>query len=327
MYFVKTDKGILEQENFFSTCSFNDLLGNGEFNRIDGNFKLSFGNVKRHFNYNEFMLDVKFKIEHDNEDDISSIFVESTDGKKYGINVDGLTNEITCRILKFDGFIQTYISDDQITWNNIGGTENKSDIILQGFETKGTVIVTEYVLYANPFLTVNNISPNFTVRLLKEDDTLICERKTDPNYKVMLPIYSNIFGKIIVLDELDDVVFESAITAFAPGDIFLLIADNIKLIYKGRFLEHVEETTKINSLFEKIAVKNCSNSVSNNINLYLNALNSEDDIEMSLDNETYSKHLIIDSLEVDEEKEIYIKVTIKSNNEKFLTGYFNIEIL
>ena len=90
--------------------------------------------------------------------------------------------------------------------------------------------------------------------------------------------------------------------------------------------KQLKSTIKLINPKENILyIKNISKNIYNNINI--RAINTKDKILFSLDKKRYNEILIIDSLNEQEIKEIFIKIENTDKKHKFGIKHFDLQII
>lgn len=329
MPLIKVECGLLEEENFYLTSPISDFLGDGIWSRTQEKFILKSGEIKRRLPYKEsFVIDVKKETAELDKFSEFIFFIESND-KKFGIReVKGNENNIYWKIIYSDGFIQIYSSDDNMNWINKGGCDiNLGEEIFQGFRVigKNNLVITDYKVYSSPFLKLQNFEPNTLVHLYNISDTLIKQRLFDSSYECKIFLDCKVKGYLKIFSDstLEKLLYTSPVYDFDLGDVFLFSNEFIQLIYKGKVLTY--QTTDLINYNEHFIIKNSSEIQV--LNICVEVINpNSDDIKMSLDKESYFNKICIGSLEPNEEKDMYLKITKDLKNPNFSRKQFDIKI-
>lgn len=322
MQLVKVKDGLLELENFLTTSPIEDFLGNGEFQRTEDEFMLIDGEIERKIDYGELVIIVEKADTPLGPDDRYEFFL--SDGEvKSGIE-ETYNSDYTkyWKLIYYDGYIQGYKSEDSKEWRNVGGARAEKPKY-QGFKAEGERLkITNYEVYRNPFITIQNFYPGTLVKLTDTNGNVIKERLFDENNECKIFLDYPMTGILEFYDQSNELIYKSNPMFFKYGDIFMFTKYDLQLFYKGQLITY--QTTTLYSLVEKVVLRNNSNETYENITVRIDNPNN-DDIKISLDDENYYEELTIEELEGKEEVDIYIKIT-KDRTEYFKMNDFTLEI-
>jgi hypothetical protein len=327
MSLIKIADGLLEYDNFLLTSQIEDFLGNGKYSKTLNKFVLKTGEVKRPFLNNDFVLEItKDPIELLKEDRF--LFFIETENEKIGMEeVQGKDQIKHWKIILSNGFIQTYTSMNGIEWINIGGIPlEKSEIVkYQGFlqEGKTHLVIRDYQVYKNPYVTIQNFPPGTKVKVLDNKDTLIKERLFDENMEAKIFLDYCLLGRLAFYDLEDKLILKSSLLNLKYGDIYAYAPKRLQLIHEGKILFY--ETENLKSCEEKLILKNPNQVVFENVNLKV-IKNNSDIIELSSDGENYTNHLMLNKINPSEEIEIKLRIIGNKSKPVFTTSEFSIDI-
>lgn len=329
MPLIKQQKGLLEQDNFYLTSSFSDFLGSAQYGRNDHYFELKRGEIKRHFIYDEFVIDVKKEPKILDKKDKHSFFIETSLGQ-IGLEELTGTEQITnWRILCYDRFMQVYESiDDGETWINKGGYKLKEDekILYQGFRQEGESFLkfTEYKVYGSPFLYLQNFSKGFKSILYDEEHQELEQMVFNDNMTAQIFLDKPIKGYVKIYDTTSDLVCTSRIEKFDIGDRYAFTPYELEVVYEGNTLEY--GPTYLGDIeVTRMKLVNKSKEIYPNITLLLTNV-QVDVVQLSFDGNNYFDDIKVEKLDAGEEKIFYIKIIKKFTNE-FIVREFELKII
>ncbi|WP_129596045.1 hypothetical protein [Anaerophilus nitritogenes] len=326
MRLIKVEDGLSEHDNFMLNSSIEDFLGNGEYTRTLNEFILKSGEIKRNFNFNDFVIEIKKDSVELSKEDEFLFFIETKRGQ-FGIKEsqgEGLSKY--WKLVLSDGFIQSYTSIDGLEWINIGGVPLENQYIkYQGFSQKGKnpLIIRDYKLYKSPYITINNFLPGTKVKLIAENNTLVKERIFDENMEAKIFLDYCFLGQFEFYDLEDNLILRSGPLNLKYGDRYLYTSHNLQLIHDGKVL--FCETENLKTLQEILFLKNPSEDTYEHINLKVSH-NTSDVIELSIDKQNYSDHLIIDTINPGEEIKIQLRILKDKQRIHFGVNDFSIDI-
>lgn len=329
MPLIKVENGLIEKENFLLSCTYEDLLGNARYSRTLDKFIFKNGEIKRRFEYSSFVLDIKKEKLDLEEDESIYYYVENIYGKIGLKEIKGIETITDIRIVFYDGFIETYISnDDGLTWDNINGSQFLGERLdFQGFikNSKQDLIIKEYKVYKEPYVTIKNFNEGTTVRVYKEDKSFYKERIFEANKICKISLDNNFNGYMEFYDEEDNLILDTKVFPITMGDTFLFTPYLLKMIYKEQVLDQ-KQTTNLNKRKEKLILKNISKDRYENLTMRIRN-NSTDNIEISFDDMEYFEELKIKRIDAEEEIKFYIKIQNDNNKELFSIKDFSIDIV
>lgn len=326
MPLVKSFNGLIEEENFYIEQA-TDFLGNNmDYYIIDNNLVMSNGTIEREFLHNEFVIEIREKFKPKTSKDAAFFYVSN--GEKFGIlekySSSAQNDYCYWKLIYYDGFLQTYKSQDGLLWKNIGGAK-VDNISLQGFEVVGTTpfMFGNYKVYKNSYITIYNYPNNYKAELIDVSNNTI-KQSTFRNNQCKIFLDYCFKGKIKVLDENNNVVSLTDLMELNYGDEFFLSDYNIELYY-GK--SKVTSTTLIKTFLDTLTVKNVSDISYKDLNITVTKPNNNFDvIRLSLDGTNFYSSIIIDELNSDESKNIYVKVDSPDKTTNILYKNFDINI-
>lgn len=331
MKLIKVKDGLIEVENFFLTSNFSDFAGSSNVTRdiSTGKLKLVSNNkIERRFEYNEFVIELEKENFNDiDEHDYSMIYLGNVD-YTFGIR-DGFKTEQNkfWKILRQDNYIQAYASSDGINYKNIGGMKFDEAITKQGFEkySKEDFILNNYKVYASPYVTIQNFDEGTICELYDKEGNLLKTREfnSDLECKVFLNS-NNIEGYFLFKNAEGNLIYSTDVINLQYGDVWVLSPYNFEIIYNGSVVTNVNAAL-LQDLEETITIKNIDTKNYTSIAIGTET-SSNDLIELSLDNETYTDTIFIDNFLANEEKTIYVKITKNAENHNFCVRDFQLVI-
>lgn len=328
MKLIKVKDGLLEAENFFLTSSFSDFAGNANVVRdvSTGKVKLISNNkIERDFNYDEFVIEVKKENWGKYQpNDCSKCYVGTTNGI-YGIKDDIQGEHQYWKLLKQEGYIQAYSSDDGINYTNIGGMNLIDEIIKQGFEkySNEDFVLDNYKVYASPYVTLENFPENTVCELYDSNNNLLKSRLFDSNLECKVFLDSNIQGYFIFKDSSGNQIYKSDLLDLKYGDIYVFSQYELEIIYNGVVVTNTSPAV-LKDLDESITIKNTDTVDYTGLNIGIQTA-SDDLIQLSLDGTTYSDTISLD-LAQGESKNIFVKITKNVDNHNFQVRDFQLII-
>ncbi len=332
MPLIKIQEGLLERDNFYLTSGFSDFLGNGTYTRKSGAFELKQGEIKRNFYFQDFVIEVRKEEAILNPNESHFFFVEVINRQtrvlqKIGLYEDQQAHATHWKIICHDQFIQTYVSQDGLNWNNIGGYKLiDEEVVYQGFEVKGETALTftDYRVYHNPFVTLLNFDEGYKAELYNLNDDLIKTRLFEEDMMVTLFLDDNLEGYFKVYDLTGQLVYTSPSDSLEMGSIYSYTPYDLEITYKGDVIGY--GPTHLKSNLQMLQLKNVGSEAYYNLRLIpFKATSKEDVIELSLDGVTYADKVIIETLEVQQVQDIYVRIT-KENEYDFEVHSFEIKI-
>lgn len=330
MPLIKCTNGIIEEENFYLTYATDFLQNNNEYFIKDNIFTIISGTIERNFLYKEFIIELKSKYKPNNSDSIF-FYVKDINRQRIGIlkNLDSEEADnqyIFWKIISYKGFLQVYNSTDSIHWLNLGGCKLKNPITVQGFELKGNTpfLLEEYKVYTNPYLNIYNYPRGYKVNLVDENNNILYSGVFN-NLKQCSIFLEHCFkGKIQIFNTENNLTHQTELIDINYGDEYSLFPYDIEMYY-GNSKVHSSETL-LNNSTDKIIIKNVSNEIYSNLKVSItNEINNMDKIQISIDGVNFFDNLIIDSLEANQSKELYIDIENNSDLDKVYKK-FNINI-
>lgn len=329
MKLIKVKDGLLEVENFFLTSSFSDFAGEANVTRdiSTGKVKLLSNNkIERNFNYAEFVLEMeKENFNSMDQDDYAALYF---DNEKYAFGIKDKKQDEQhkfWKILKQDNYIQAYISDDGINYTNIGGMNFAEEILHQGFEKYSSedFILDNYKVYANPYVTIENLPENTVCELYDENDDLLKTRAFDSNMECKVFLDSNIKGYFVFKDTDGNEIYRSELIDLKYGDVYVFSKYELEIIYNGLAVTNTSPGI-LKDLNESITIKNVDTVGYTGLNIGIETVSS-DLIQLSLDGVVYSDTVTLD-LAQEQSKDIFVKITKNADNHNFSVRDFQLVI-
>ncbi|WP_333862025.1 hypothetical protein [Clostridium sp.] len=329
MKLIKVRDGLLEVENFFLTSSFGDFAGSANVIRdiSTGKVKLISNNkIERNFTFGEFVIELeKENFSFMGQDDYCILYL-GNDDYAFGIKDDKLDEQHKFwKILKQDNYIQAYVSDDGINYNNIGGMNFAEDITKQGFEkySNEDFILNNYKVYGSPYVIVQNFPENTVCELYDSDNNLLKTRVFDSNMECKVFLDSNIKGHFVFKDTDSNELYRSDLLDLKYGDVYVFSQYELEIIYNGVVVTNTSPGI-LKDLDESVTIKNVDTVDYTGLNISIETA-SNDLIQLSLDGATYSDTITLDLVQ-GQSKDIFVKITKNIDNHNFSVRDFQLVI-
>jgi len=331
MKLIKVKDGLIEVENFFLTSSFSDFAGESNITRDikTGKLKLISNNkIERKFTYDEFVIELeKENFDNMNDYDYSMIYLGNSE-HTFGIkDKEKEKQNKYWKILKQDGYIQAYSSPDGTNYKNIGGMKFDEPITKQGFMKHNTedFILNNYMVYANPYIIIQNFPKNTICELYDLEGNLLKTRKFDSNLECKVYLDSNNMGGYFTFKDIDNkLIYTTTHLSLQYGDIYVCSPYNFEIIYRGNVVTNVNPAL-LQDLDELIAIKNIGDKDYTNIKIGTET-NSNDLIELSFDGVNYADIVTIDSIKQNESRDIFVRIIKNAENHNFNVRDFQLVI-
>ncbi|WP_315114576.1 hypothetical protein [uncultured Clostridium sp.] len=330
MKLIKVKDGLIEVENFFLTSSFNDFARSTNITRDikTGKLKLISNNkIERKFNYDEFVIELeKENFKSMNDYDYSMLYLGNND-YTFGIKDKKIDKQNKYwKILKKDNYIQAYSSSDGFNYENIGGMKFDEPITKQGFMkySEEDFILNKYIVYDNPYVTIQNLPKNTVAELHDLEGNLLKTRVFNADLECRVFIDGNVQGYFIFKDQEGNEIYKSVYLQLQYGDVYVLSPYNFEIIYHGNVITNVNPAL-LQDLEELITIKNIGDKDYKNIKIGTET-SSNDLIQLSFDGENYEDYLTIDSINKNESKDIFVKITKNADNHGFNVRDFKLII-
>lgn len=330
MQLLKVKDGLIEVENFFLTSFFSDFAGNSNVTRDikTGKLKLISNNsVERSFSYNEFVIE--FEKENFNtmsEDDYCMMYLGNKNSK-FGIKeIDTLNQNSFWKILKKDNYIQAYVSQDSIKYENIGGMEFSEPLTRQGFEKfcNEDFILKNYMVYASPYVTLQNGLNGDIVELYNSNNELLLTRIFNEEMECRIFLDGNIEGYFVFKKAEGNEYYRSQILNLSYGDVYILSPYNFEIIYQGTVVTNSSPSI-LQDLEELITIRNIDIKDYTNITISTET-SSNDLIQLSWNGQDYFDTLNIDAIAPGEKKQLFVKIIKNAENHNFNVRDFQLII-
>lgn len=330
MKLLKVKDGLIEVENFFLTSFFNDFAGASNVTRDikTGKLKLISNNsIERKFAYDEFVIQFqKENFKNMSVDDYCLMYLGNKDSK-FGIRERNIHEQNPFwKIIKKDNYIQAYVGQDGINYENVGGMEFSEPLTRQGFEKfcDEDFILKNYMVYANPYVTLQNGQEGHTVEFYNKDNDLICTRKFNSEMECRVFLDGRIEGFFIFKDDMENIYYKSDILELGYGDIYILSPYSFEIKYHGSIITNTNPVL-LNDLHELISIKNIDTEDYKDINIGTKT-SSNDLIQLSFDGKNYFDNLTIGNIASQEEKNIFVKIVKNVENHNFNVRDFQLLI-
>jgi hypothetical protein len=173
-------------------------------------------------------------------------------------------------------------------------------------------------------LTVQNFPEDTICELYDSANTLLKTRVFDATMECKIYLdYNNLNGYLVFKDPLGSVLFTTNNFTFGYGDVWVISPYNFQIEYLGNIVTNVTPAL-LQDLDEVVSIKNVGHVAYTGI-IIGTQTSGNDLIELSLDGLTYSSTLTLD-FAIDEEKQIYVKVTKNAANNSFYVRDFQLVI-
>ncbi|WP_142415396.1 hypothetical protein [Hathewaya massiliensis] len=330
MKLIKVKNGLLEAENFFLASSFSDFAGSANVVRDikTGKLKLISNNkIERKFDYEEFVIELeKENFKTMSEDNYSMIYLGNND-YTFGIKDNKLNEQNKYwKILRKDGYIQAYSSNDGKEYKNIGGMKFTESINKQGFtkHCNEDFILNNYKVYANAYVTLQNAPKGSIVEFYNNKDELILTREFNADMECKVFLDNKIEGYFIFKDTTGKEFYKSDLFNLGYGDIYILSPYNFEIIYHGTVVTNTNPVL-LQDLEEFISIKNISNKEYKNITIGTETT-TNDLVQLSWNGEDYFDILTIDTIAPGEIKQLLVKIIKNADNHNFNVRDFQLVI-
>ncbi|MBU3208507.1 hypothetical protein KPL28_02520 [Clostridium algidicarnis] len=330
MKLIKVKDGLIEAENYFLASSFSDFARDTNITRDIKTSKLkliSNNKIERKFDYNEFVIELeKENFNFMAIDDYSMLYLGN---KNYSFGIKDIkldTQNKYWKVIKQDDYIQAYSSIDGLNYTTIGGMKFDEDITKQGFMKHNTedFILDSYKVYANPYVTLQNVPEGFTVEFYNSKDELVLTRLFDTNMECKIFLDAKIQGYFIIKDLENEEYYKSEVLDFGYGDIYVLSPYNFKIIYRGNLVTNINPAL-LQDLEEIVTIRNIGDKDYGNINIGTQT-NSNDLIQLSFDGKNYSDTVNMDRIKQGESRDIFVKIIKNAENHNFNVRDFELII-
>lgn len=327
MILLKIEDGKREVDNFYLSSSFSDYAGSSTVTRdpVQNTVSLiSNDKIERLFPYEEFVVEVKKQNWGTyNPKDFNECYI-GTVNNRCGIIDDTQGEHPYWKLLREDGYIQVYSSEDGKQWENIGGDKIEEVIASQGFQKNGDkpFVLESYKVYKRSYITLLNFPQN-TIAVLKDElGNEIRRRIFDENLQCEIFLDSCMKGQLVFLDPSNNVIYTSFIIDLQYGDIYILSPYELEIIYHN---SPVSSPTMLDSLSEAITIKNISSTNETYSNLTISTKDeSEDIIQLSFDGKTFTDTLSLPEIKPEQEIIVYVNIYKSINNHNFQVRDFQL---
>lgn len=330
MELIKVKDGLLEVDNFYLTSFFSDFAGTANITRNTGTRTLqliSNNSIERRFCYKEFVIEFeKENFENMKLDDYCCMYLGNKESR-FGIKETNIQSQNRFwRILKRNNYIQAYVSEDNLNFQNIGGMNFDENVEYQGFEKfcHENLILKNYKVYSNPYVILQNIPQTTIVEFYNKDNMLLLTRKSDENMECKIFLESEIQGYFKLKDMQGNILHVSKILNLSYGDIYVLSKYNLQIIYNENIVTNDDPAT-LGSFEELITIKNLDTEEYKKL-ILSTSHNSHDLIELSVNGINYQKSITIDSLKVGENKNIFVRIIKTAESKNFIAKEFQLVI-
>ena len=331
MRWIKTQIGKLEYDNYFSATDVADFIYDGVWHRDGNSFYLD-GNtyIERKFDYQTFVLILKkenFATEIDGQEFIS--YVVDDNNQNYGIICPKGEQNSYHKLVFNDGFITAYSSPDGVTWDNLGGCAITGTITRQGFSKTHTssARLLEYAVYADAFITIQDIAQGSTVELYDSSGTLIRNRIADISRVAKVFLDTLMQGYFKIYDPTGTLQVTTELLDLTYGDKYVLSEHDLDFLYEGKIIT-AEPKTLLDELYSvhRMAVKNSGTYDISNLKVSLEN-NTTDAIELSYNNATFTAELDMPLIEAGQTIEFYVRIIKGTNCPDFVLKDFIVKVM
>lgn len=330
MKLLKVKDGLLEVDNFYLTSFFSDFAGSANIVRDIKTKQLkliSNTQIQRKFTYDEFLIEFeKENFKTMNDDEYCTLYLGNSTSK-FGIRETKINEQNKFwKILKSDNHIQAYASKDGLNYKNIGGMEFLETLTHQGFEKNSSedLILKNYMVYCNAYVTLQNAPEGSIVEFYNNKNELIMTRKFNENMECKVFLDSKIKGYFIFKDINNIEYYKTELIDLSYGDVYVLSPYNFEIIYHGSIVTNTNPAL-LQDLEELISIKNVDIKKYKNIKIGTET-STNDLIELSWDGLNYKKTLTIDSINPEEIKNLFVRITKNAENHNFNIRDFQLVI-
>lgn len=329
MKLIKVKDGLLEVENFFLTSSFSDFAGSANVARDINTGKLeliSNNKIERKFNYSEFVIELeKENFSNMVTDDYSMIYL-GNDKYTFGIRdkKQGEQHKFW-KLIKQDNYVQAYVSDDGVNYTNIGGINFTDLITKQGLQkcSNENFVLDNYKVYGSPYVTVQNFPENTVCELYDSNNNLLKTRTFNNDLECKVFLDGNIQGYFIFKDSSGNQIYKSDMLNLKYGDVYVFSKYELEVIYNGLVVTNTSPGV-LKDLDESITIKNIDTKGYTGLKIGIQTA-SDDLIQLSLDDQTYSDTVALDLLQ-GQSKDVFVKITKNVDNHNFSVRDFQLVI-
>lgn len=323
---IRIENGLIEKNNHFLSSKLTDFIGTSSFVRDDKEFTITNGFFERNFKYIQYVVIVNKENNRLGYGDSYGIYTRYQ-GRRSGLIEKGETEndfEITAthwKIVSYDGFIQTYLSYDNMNeWIASGGGQLIEPTDIQGFyvETKDKpLVVKDYKVYKTPYIKFINLPIGYYVQIFDNKNKQLHLKKALNGYceiyldKPLIDVYFKI------LNEREVSVYTSDKIDINLGDVFSDSKYDLEVFYHNNLIETYSNNF-MPTYREMVTIKNIGDKVYENIKVNVNIDDDNiDTVEICLatdvpQEDDYKSSVVIGKLGIGEIQNIYMRVT-KSN--------------
>lgn len=313
MPFIKQKSGLMDKEDYFITGSFTDFLGGGVCRRKDGILILEKGEIKRNFIYEEFAAVVKAENQL-SEEAVKRIFFVETNMRRLGICEEGGAVSKWWKITMSDNFVQTFTSEDGVSWENMGGStlEEGERALFLGFciekskDSMETLQFSSCTAYAAPFLKVFNFPENFIVKLLDSEGGALKTEPFDANMAARIVLDTSVSARLGIYNAKGEPVYESETFDFEAGDEYLYTEYSLELS-KGEEIFDYGPNNLGETKIHLLSIKNTADVSCGSFHITATGRDS-DMVGFSADGTEFSAAYPVSGLEPEESIDFYVKI-------------------
>lgn len=325
---TKVNNGLISKVNPLLESKLTDFLGSGTFFRDDITFTVTGGYIERNFLQTNYVILINKNNDELLEGEEYGVYVR-TSGRRSGIIEKSNKKTSThWKIISFDGYIQTYLSYDNMNeWTSSGGGIIDKNTDTQGFfTTNSTLKILDYKIYSSPYVSFLNIPFNSIVRIYDENNDIIKEKMVTDNGVCEIWLDKPLKNVFFTVNNYTDesLLFKSELIDINLGDVYDNIDYELEVSYNGIKLNNFDNT-HILKFDANIKVKNISNSIYNNILVTTELINGNtDDIKLSLDGVDFYQSITINEISPNEIVDVYIKMTKDTSVSNFGNKFFDL---
>ncbi|WPC42974.1 hypothetical protein [Clostridium sp. JS66] len=331
MKLVKIEDGKREVDNFYLSSNFADFVGDAVIQKDITNKTISLisnNKIERKFDYDDFVIVVK-KQNWDTyvDGEYVKFYVGTDTNEEYGIRDDIHGESNYLKILRNEGYVQAYKSNNSINWTNIGGVTTADTINKQGFKKNGSKSFTleNYTVYKNAYVTLLNFPESTIVDLCDSSGNVVKEKVFDKDLQCQIFLDCVTKGMFIFKNSFGQEIYRTEVLDLQYGDVYILSIYDLEIIYKGTVVNESPNPEMLDSLLEKVTIKNIGKETYQN--LIVNTVDSTDDtIQLSLDGTTYTDTVTLTELVPNTKIDVYIKIYKGLSNHNFAVRSFQLNI-
>lgn len=331
MRLIKIEDGRSEVGNFYLSSDMSNYAGDSNVTRdvIGKTVTLVSNNkIERKFDLQQFVIVVKkepWGVDNYLAGENAVCYI-GTAKANYGIKDDSTDESSYWKLILQDNHLQSYGSKDGQLWTNVGGVQLLDTIISQGFRKNSStkdLVLQDYAIYKRAYVTLLNF-PEKTIAVLQDKNgNEVRSALFDENMEAQIFLDYCMKGKFVFLNADNNVIYTSDLFNLQYGDKFILSPYELEVIYKGTI---VEVPTMLDSLYEKVSIKNLSNTDTYyNLKVSIES-NTNDLIQLSSDGAAFMDTLTLLMLVPGQQIDLFIRIYRSVDTNDFQVRNFQLNI-